>query len=683
MSVQEVVWDKKKQQEVMDWLHNELIQTIRQRLPLERQWRRWMELYKAPAHQPFKRFPFEGAHNYMLPAIATDVDQMVAMFLQTIHAPTNLWTLEPLNEKWVEVYKPMQDFLEAVDHRLLHMFDVNYRAVLEMAKLGTAIYKTGWVYESRKIQTYDHQGKRVSSRLLRTQPFVDRVRMSDFLLPTYSYDQQPDHQGGAPWIAERHRMAPWLFKSLATSFGDYMPPFDKAATDKVVQFLEYKQTDMDWEVRKLDYEQGPFSVSNLDSWSRNTEPTDAGIGTGKVPISEIEVWEIHARAETKPGELNDIIVWYHYPSRTVLRTIYADWLSNERPYDVVRYMRGDGFWGIGVAEQKEMFQTATSDILNFYMDNMVLGNSIGIVARAGSNIAAGEPVYPGKVWLTDGPVGQDFSSFQLGTVNPNIMNAFELFNAKGDQRTGVSDLGRGSLDQLPSRTPATTVISALQEGKRRPDLTLKDMRYEGIGKVGLKVLQALQQNIAKPMAEAGSWLHWAVDLLGMPEGGRVAQKLQTPMENVAMGLGCMLTATSATNNKELDKQNLMAQMQLAAQTADKIVQWEQVKMQFPLAAPVITKAQQGMLEMFTRYLEQSDVRNIDQIIPPPESVGQGQQPPLVPGQPGQPGQPGPPGAPAGTNGDGGAVAGAPSRAQGLARLLARAPIGMGNSGHGA
>jgi hypothetical protein len=284
-------------------------------------------------------------------------------------------------------------------------------------------------------------------------------------------------------------------------------------------------------------------------------------------------------------------------------------------------MRSDGFWGIGVAEQKEMFQNATSDLMNFGLDNIVLGNSVGLAARAGSNIAPGEPIYPGKIWITDGNPRDEFLPFQLGTVNGNIAQAFELFKALGDDRTGVSDLGRGQIHDLPSRTPATTVVSALQEGKRRPDLTLKDMRYEGLSNVGLKVLQALQQNIAKPSSEAAQWLQWSVELLGMPEGQLVAEKLQTPMENVAFGLGVSLTATSGTNNKELDKQNLTTQMQMATQVADKIVQWQSLAMQDPtgILAGTVQKAISGILELFTRYLEQSDVRNIEQIIPPSQA----------------------------------------------------------------
>src|SRR5439155_15285114 len=69
--------------------------------------------------------------------------------LQTIHAPENLWTLEALNENWLPAQKPLQDFLQWLDYTLLKMWNVNKRVFLEMVKLGTGIYKAGWLYEKR------------------------------------------------------------------------------------------------------------------------------------------------------------------------------------------------------------------------------------------------------------------------------------------------------------------------------------------------------------------------------------------------------------------------------------------------------------------------------------------------------------------------------------------------------
>lgn len=663
---QPVQWGSGKQADATDWLYEELNQALRERDPLDRRWRYWLDLYRAPAQQPLKRFPFEGAHNFMLPAIATDVDQMVAAFLQTIHAPSNIWTTTPLNERWVDVAKPMQDFLEAVDFRLLHMWDVDYRAVLEMTKLGTSIYKTGWLYEKRPIQTYNDAGRRVKSTFLRTQPFVDHVRLTDFLLPTYSYAIQPEEQGGAPWVAERIRVSPSQFRSMARSGGEFLPQFDPEAVKTALTYEEKQQTDYQNTVQRQQYQGASPMTATLTQWDRQDVPDSFAGSAGTARVREIEVWEIHARLETSADEWNDVILWFHLPTRTVLRAILADWLSGQRPYDVTRYMRTEGFFGMGVAEQKEMFQNSTSAILNFGLDNMVLGNSTMLGARSGANVAPGEPIYPGKTWITDGHPREDLFPMTLGTPGNAfaIMQAFQVFQGLGERRTGVSDIQLGQMQDLPGRTPATTMLSLLQEGKRRPDLTIKDLRYQGLSNVGLKVLQVLQQQIAQPTSNAGQlWLQWAVDLLGMPEGAAVADKLRTPAENVAFGLGVTLTATSSSSNKEVEKQSLTALMQIATQTAQTIMGFQQVAMQAPPLMPTAQAATRGLVELFTRLLEQYDVRNIDEIVPPAAPAT------AAPG-----GLPGAPAGPVGLPGGGAPQAGGVAA---LAALAGRngAPVG--------
>jgi len=59
----------------------------------------------------------------------------------------------------------------------------------------------------------------------------------------------------------------------------------------------------------------------------------------------------------------------------------------------------------------------------------------------------------------------------------------------------VSDLQRGTVSGLQSRTPATTIQSMLQEGNTRFDLSIKDLRQSSLSEVGLRVLQNLQVQV--------------------------------------------------------------------------------------------------------------------------------------------------------------------------------------------
>ena len=618
-----IQWGKGRQAKFIDWIAAELIDGIAARDPLLQQWLRWLQQYAAPAVSATKNFPYDGAANYVLPLTATDVDQLFAKFVQTIHAPEDLWTISPMNERWVDTAKPLQDMLTWLDRNILKMFNVNKRVILEMTKLGTGIYKTGWDYQRYPTLTYDPAGRVIRVDRTRGVPFVDHVRLADFLIPAYSYAIQPDAQGGAPWVAERSRIAVSTLRRMATATEPFLPNIDKDVLDLVIKFEESGATDYDEYVRKAEREVGGAQLPSSESqaWDKSSTEmagqTGAGSAGTKV-IREIELWEIHARYPTKGdnGE-EDIVVWFHQPTRKIVRGVYSYYTHGQRPYEVVRYFPGEGFYGIGVCQQKEVFQAMASDLFNFNWDNVLLANSRMVVAKSGSNIAPGEPFYPNKVWIVDDDVRTSFGVFPMADIYQSLPLLQSNVQALGERRTGISDIQLGNIQQLPGRTPATTMLSLLQEGNRRPDLTIKDMRYEGLSTVGLRIVQLVQQYASSPLDIGGQQLlRLVTQTLGMPEGQEVAQKLSTPMEDAALGIGVAITATSGSANKEVERQGFTTLLQLAAGLYPQFLQAVQLASSAPGTpmAAVALQSAHGVQELFQRLLEQYDVRNPEEIL---------------------------------------------------------------------
>lgn len=641
----------------MDW---ELRFALQSRLSLERQWRAWLEMYRAPAQQPVKKFPYEGASNIVLPIAATDIDQLYAKEMQTLHAPPNLWTLEALNERWVDSAHPMQDALTWLDHNILKMQLVNEKVNLEKYKLGTGIYKTSWAYEKRNVWTYDAMGKVIRAQRVVGQPLVDHVKCADFVLPPYSYAIDPDVQGGAPWVAERLRINVDRLRSLAFATEPFAPNWDQDAVNFILKFVEGNQPLHDIKIQDLDYLKVGTQDKTLD-FDRSDTESQKNLAGRYARKYDIELWEIHARFPTggqgfgadpsRPVQKDvdsqdDIVVWYHLPTRKVVRAIYNPYRHGKRPYEKVVMFPSEGFWGIGVCEQKETFQRLQSELMNFTVDNVLLSNSVMLVAKAGANIVAGEPIYPGKIWIVDGDVRQDFSSMQMAQTYPNLPSLQGQVQALGERRTGISDIQLGNMQELPGRTPATTMLSLLQEGNRRPDLTIKMMR-EGLSNVGLRVVQLLQQYTGSPVDVGGKrLLGLMVQALGMPEGAFAAQKLTTPLEDASLGLGVSLTATSGAANAEVDKQNYVSLLQLAGQLTPQFIQLISVAQQSQ-GTPVGQVALQsalGLQELYRRLLERYDIKNIADVAPDikadTQSLAAGnQQGGAAPAGPGAPGQP--------------------------------------------
>jgi len=624
----QIKWGPGREQAFIYYIDWEIRWAQQARLNLERQWRAWLESYRAPAKQPVRKFPFEGAANYIMPATAIDVDQLYAKFMQTVHSPENIWTLEALNEEWLFAQKPLQDFLQNLDYALLKMWNVNKRVFLEMVKLGTGIYKTGWLYEKRPVFTYNAKGERVRGDRMVSRPIVDHVRLADFLIPSYGYAIQPDDQGGCPWVAERLRINVDRLRSLSQAQAPFLPNIDRASVDFIVKFLENNVTLYDAKVQDLDYIK-LGRQQNID-FDKSTDIESNKALSGRYQRRyEVELWEVHARFPTggrsgtwdparplmagQDDSQDDIIVWYHLPTRRIVRAVYGYYHHGRRPYDAVRYFPGEGFYGVGLCEQKEMFQTIQSDLANFTLDNVLLANSRGIAAKAGSNIVPGEPVYPGKIWITDGPPKDEFMPFQLSEIYPSLPATIQLFQQLGERRTGISDIQLGNMQNLPGRTPATTMLSLLQEGTRRPDLTLKDMRYEGLSQVGLRLLQLCQQYISSPVDVGGQqFLALATQALGREAGQAAAAKLTMPLEPVELGLGVHITATSQNANKEVSRQSHLALLELAGQLYPQFIQLMGAAQQ---GMPGAAQSAQGLQELFRRVLEDYDIRNPEQILP--------------------------------------------------------------------
>jgi hypothetical protein len=390
----------------------------------------------------------------------------------------------------------------------------------------------------------------------------------------------------------------------------------------LLQFLEPDVTDYDARIQELDFNKrvsGSGTKLEGDDFDKDKSDGPPGSGTGWQRPRDIELWEVHARFGTQRADTeDDVIVWYHEPTRMIVRAVYSYLQHGQRPYDAVRYFPGDGFYGIGLCEQKEMFQSLQSELMNFTIDNVLLANSRMIVANQDSGIMPGEPIYPYKVWPVTGDVRQQFGVFPMADIYQSLPLLQNQVQALGERRTGISDIQLGNMQQLPGRTPATTMLSLLQEGNRRPDLTIKDMRHEGLSVIGLRLLQMLQQFASSPMEIDGQrWLGIALDTLGLPEGVAVAEKLATPLEPIELGVGVSITATSGSANKEVERQGALALLQLAAQISPQFVQLMQIAQQAagtPMGDTALRSAQ-GLQELYIRVLEQHDVRNIEQVVP--------------------------------------------------------------------
>lgn len=601
MALERVQWGTGRKAAFREWMHHEINRARGARSTAEKEWEEFERQYRTPSEDAKAYFPFEGAHAFTFPLTAMHIDPILAMYMGNIYQSENVWTTQALNERWVGAAKPLQDYLTFLDRLLLGMWDVGMRASREMVMLGTSVYKTYWLWENKRTRAYDTEGRGRTANQLTSRPVVDHVNLADFLVPPEARSEDPDAQAGAQWVGERHRPRRAQLRAMAVGQNPFLPNFDPEAVKRILEDTENTETERRRNEQNLD------KVTDTLSHLPDSQP--------------VEIWEVHARFDsTGNGIEDDIIVHYHHKQNEILRAVY-NWHPGGRPYDVARYVRGAGFYGIGVAEQVKMFQNTISNVLNFDLDKLLLSHSPMWQASENANIVENEPIFPGKIWQT--PPGEEMKPLHfLSPGNFDMMQMLEFLQQSSQQRDGLTDLQLAGLRQLPSRTPATTVNSLLEQSVTRFDMSIKDLRQGALSNVGLKVLQNLQEQTQNfqhnPLAAQYSEL--ARQVLGMPEGQAVEFALNVPGEAIEMGVGVKLTATSGTNNKEIMRQSKLMLLQLGSQMGAQFIQLAQMIQQGGAVGQVAQQLFEGGATLLTQVLSEFDVTNPEEFVPNLQSL---------------------------------------------------------------
>ena len=214
----------------------------------------------------------------------------------------------------------------------------------------------------------------------------------------------------------------------------------------------------------------------------------------------------------------------------------------------------------------------------------------------------------------------------MGQPSSSIFQAIGQFLQWSEQRTAVSELRQGNLTGLPSRTPASTVLNVLNEGNKRFDMILSNLREGALKDVGKMVLQ----NLIQITKDDKRWVAEAIEVLGEQDGIRVAQILDGNLSSLERNFGVSVTATSSKVNKEVQKQNLIFLAQMMGQMYPQQIQYAQALGDQQLMAQTVVAAYTGLVELQKRILEAHDIQNVDAYIP---TVAPGTTGPSL-GQPG-------------------------------------------------
>jgi len=287
-----------------------------------------------------------------------------------------------------------------------------------------------------------------------------------------------------------------------------------------------------------------------------------------------------------------------------------------------------------MAELDDWSQTTMTKLLNGQIDNVMVVNTRMYNAPLGSEIIPGEPIYPGKVWFTQ--PGESVGEIKLGDVYPSLPQTMSSILQWAEQRTGVSELRQGNITGLPSRTPASTVLSILREGNKRFDMIVSNMR-EPFNEMGRELMLNLAQFCPE---DPITWERYFRATLGDEQAAEfqdVLEEIRSGGDETIEQFGIHVQAQSGAANKEIEKQSFVGMLQLMSQIYPQILQTAQLVGDPALAPDTALSAYKGGVELLTRLLERFDIQNPEQYLPNIQAISavQEQQQAGGPGAPAQ------------------------------------------------
>lgn len=564
----------------MQWLDEWLLDLISQRDESIKRWSEYEKAYRAES-EPYKRVPFEGACNDVIPATAMAVDPIYARLETGIFKQSPVFRLKALKSSFVNVTHALENWIDFYQKNRLKLRNVCSPRFLECTKLGTMVLKTVYDHQVHQVKTYDQDNdwKVVKKSVTRFKgPRVFGVPVNDFLFPA-QYQNVQD----CPIVAERLRMSYWDLKTAERQ--------KKLANVDALKGQEVK-----------DYTQLETTRQEL-----------AGRVDNRSDHDDLILYEVWCRYDIDgDGEAEPIVALYHLETRTILQLRYNWYFHQRYPYTVIPYSTAnDSLLGIGIAEMVLPFQRALTKWHQMATDNAYLANIRMFIAKKDSGIENAPRLYTGRVFSVDDP-RSDFVPFAVGDIYPSTLVERQNLFGLVEKRTGVSDYLTGRESPIiGSRATATSTIALIQEGTRRVEQVLENIRV-GLSEVIENCLYI--------------WVQYGLDGLDEIAFGddKMLEDLRTffsqiGADNINGALAVDLSATDATTNKQAQQQMQLQIIQVMMGFYEKLLKAGAEALQAAQTAPQFTEMISDVMvaarKLFRDLLHNYDIRNPDEYLP--------------------------------------------------------------------
>ena len=486
----------------------------------------YVRLYKARPKNTNVDWPWPGAANLVIPIIGTASDELLARVMGGIWMYDPLWSAtlsgDLPTKDGEELKQIIQNFLMdmAYDPNELDLYRVHQSACHSAIKYGTGIIYTPYEYEQQIERVYKSGGENEGSPVIsedRSFTRIDGPHPELIPLNRFVFDPSVPKLENMKCFGHIESLDVWALEDLPSK----MPYYKKADIDALLNQPDaVQETEMEREINQA------FSIDS------------SGVDTGAAR------WYIHKLffKFMIHGKEYSFQCAYHQRSKTVFWICFNNYPKNMLPYQDMKLAYDDeSYLGYGFAEMIHMIQKELSNNNNWRTNNRNMA-MLGVWrADPESKLSSMLDIYPGVVL----PGKKDELEYLKAGADLGYSDGPDQFHMSiAAQRTGVDPASGGSgggiVNQKRGIYSASGTSMVMMQMNNRNNLRSSDMRSAFV-KLGLKFL-TMYSNFG-----IGDKLR---------KYGTNADKLKRALDMYREGtLGLRLRPTSASMNKELERQN--------------------------------------------------------------------------------------------------------------------------------
>jgi len=553
------------------WLRGEIDRAKAARYTLERQWEENLRQYESVARRRTKNVPIENASNLEITLGAIAADAIYAQMLNLIFNVNPLVTIREVGEegRYTDHVKALQRFTDVLAAKM-GLRPAVENMLLDNIQLGTGIMYTRWAKTVKKT---------LGSEVLREGPMARAIPVEDFFVP-----------GGAFTDLQQER---WCgFRMWLTAHQ-----------------LNLRERDLGWDI------DGTQPTGNVDRIrqireriGRTNGYTSRKSATDPAGGDMYEIFDIYCLYDIDGDGIDeDLLVTLDYQSQKVLKLRYNPY--ERRPFEAARYqLRGFIFYGLSVMEMLRPFQEGASNLYNHWVDNSLLANSRFWVGRHGAVPNNQLRIWPNRFLPVQNP-REDIQSMPMADTFPSAPAALQQTVSFAEKRVGINDLTAPRPSAvLGSRTPGITALSMLQKANERFGPAFDGARLA----ISASIKQALYRYQERILMQDTLVIDELGKMLGMDKAALVAELLGDKQFDDTIAVE--LTASSASVNKETERQNWLLLFQQVVGLGEKIVQLSQL-IESPQVGPVTKNVAQQLVGIANELLDRT-LRTFDQVRDP-------------------------------------------------------------------